>query len=100
MARGGARAGCFVTACNPQGRLLPHPRNRRAMARLRWYLRGCRLRFAEAEGRGHGGDWPAEPSLLVFGLDRARAATLGRRWRQNAVVHVRRGQPAVLLALR
>jgi carboxypeptidase C (cathepsin A) len=56
--------------------------------------------FIEGHGRGHDGAWAPEASLLVFGLRRAVAASLGRRLRQNAVVFVRRGAPAELVALR
>ena len=100
LARYGARGAAFVTACNPLGRRAPRPVNRRALARLIAWLRGRGLAFAEGDGKGDDGAWPAEPSLLVFGLRRTMAAALGRRLRQNAVVFIRRGRPAELLALR
>ncbi len=100
LARYGARGAAVVTAWNPLGRRAPWPVNRRAQARLLARLRGCGLAFAEGEGKGEDGAWPAEAHLLVFGLRRTMAAALGRRLRQNAVVFVRRGRPAELLALR
>jgi hypothetical protein len=100
LGRYGARGAAFVTACNPLGRRAPLAVNWRAQARLRAWLGGCGLAFAEGEGSGDDGTWPAEPHLLVFGLRRTMAAALGRRLRQNAVVFVRRGRPAELLALR
>jgi hypothetical protein len=100
LTRFGARGAAFVTACNPLGRRAPLPLNRRALARLRARVRERGLAFAEGEGQGDDGTWPAEPSLLVFGLRRTMAAALGRRLRQNAIVFVRRGRAAELLALR
>jgi hypothetical protein len=48
-----------------------------------------------AEGRGDAGDWPPEPGVLVFGLSRRSAASLGRSLGQNAIVGV--GRRAVML---
>jgi hypothetical protein len=58
------------------------------------------VRWREGAGRGHDGLWPPERSLLVVGLNRAAAAALGRRLRQNAIVWVCVGRRAELLALR
>jgi hypothetical protein len=100
LARHGVRSATFVTAWNPLGRRAPRAVNRRALARLRACLHRHALAFAEGEGKGDDGAWPAEAHLLVFGLRRTMAAALGRRLRQNAVVFVRRGRPAELLVLR
>ena len=100
LARHGARTGVFVTACNPLGHGCARAWNVRAMRRLRTILRAARVAFVDGAGCGRDGVWPAEPSVFVVGL-RARAAlALGRRLRQNAVVLVRPGQPAELVALR
>ena len=56
--------------------------------------------FLAGEGRGRIGDWPPEPSILAFGMSRARAASIGRRFRQNAIVYVPLGRPAELVKLR
>jgi hypothetical protein len=97
---GAARGAVFVTAWNPLGRAGARADNVRAGRRLRAALVRAGLRAAAGEGRGDRGDWPAERSLLVFGLARGPAAALGRRWRQNAVLWVARGLPVRLLPLR
>ena len=84
-----------MTAWNPHGRSAPRHWNTRALTRLRTRL----LPFIEGYGTAHDGS-SAEASLLVFGLRRVVAAALGRRLRQNAVVFVRRGARAELVALR
>jgi hypothetical protein len=96
----GRGAACFVTACNPFGLMMPSSRNHRAMARLRAALRARGMRFLPGEGRGDDGAWPPEESLLVMHLRTAEVAALGRLWRQNAVVQLRRGRKAVLVPLR
>ncbi len=92
---GACRQAAFVTACNPGSRPRPPAANRRAEKRLAAALRRRGLRLLAGVGRGDGGDWPAEPSLLVFGLTRRGAAALGRALRQNAVLHL--GRRAVVL---
>ena len=100
LARGRASRGVYVTAWNPQGRQAPRQWNARAQARLRAAMRAEGRSTIEGYGRGRDGKWAPEASLLVFGVRRAVAASLGRRLRQNAVVFVRRGAPAELVALR
>jgi hypothetical protein len=96
LSRAGASRAVFVTAWNPHGRSAPRHWNAHALARLRAGLPA----FIVGYGRGRDGTWPPEASLLVFGVRRAVAAALGRRLRQNAVVFVRRGARAELVALR
>lgn len=91
---GDARQGAFVTAWNPYSRRMPRGWNERMQARLRQAAR--RLPRTEGWGRGHG--W-AEHTLLLA-ADPRRAAVLARRFRQNAIVAVRRGGPARLVLLR
>ena len=50
--------------------------------------------FLEGEWRGN---WPPERSVLAFGVSRKAEASLGRRFRQNAVVFVRYGKVPELL---
>ncbi|OWT57685.1 hypothetical protein CEY11_17220 [Candidimonas nitroreducens] len=82
----GVDSAAFVTACNPQGRLLDDAANARAQERLRGELDARALAYFAGEGRHPRGGWPAEASFLVLGLTQQEAATLGRRWQQNAVV--------------
>lgn len=67
---------------------------------LKRYLGLHDFAFFEGEGRGRFGEWPPEPSILAFELSRAEASAIGRRFRQNAIVYVRRGRPAELVMLR
>ena len=93
LRRLGARQGGFVTAWNPLSRRMPEGWNRRLQDRLRAAAR----RLPRAEGCGTAGAW-TERHLLLAG-DARRVALLGRRFRQMAVVLVRRGQPARLVML-
>ncbi|WP_431270395.1 DUF3293 domain-containing protein [Dankookia sp. P2] len=94
LARVGARQGGFVGAWNPFSRPMPRGWNVRMLARLRKAAR----RLPQAEGSGGDRRW-RERHLLLAG-DPRRLAMLGRRFRQNAIVTVRRGAPARLVLLR
>ena len=96
LARLGARQGAFVTAWNPYSRQHPWRWNERMMDRLEEALR--RRRTAQGWGRAPDGRW-AERHLLVA-ADPRGLAVLGRRFRQNAIMVVRRGQPGALWLLR
>lgn len=94
LARMGARTGGFVGAWNPRSRRMPPGWNARALARLRTAAR----RLPMAEGWGGTARW-RERHLLVA-ADPRRCLVLARRFRQNAVVIVRRGAPARLIWVR
>ncbi|GAJ28618.1 DUF3293 domain-containing protein [Acidomonas methanolica] len=83
----------LLGACNPGGRLLPPGVNARRMAALR----RCLHDVAWREGEGRLGHW-AEP-FLAAAMPLARAKSLARRFGQNAVVVLRRGQVARLVWL-
>jgi hypothetical protein len=85
-----ARSAAFVTAWNPFSRRMPEGWNGRMLARLRQAARGRVL----AEGIGRAGRW-WERHLLVGG-DPRWIARLARRFRQNAIVVIAPGRPAVL----
>jgi N-formylglutamate deformylase len=76
----------FVTACNPFSRSLDDAENRARQAELLAELHRRGLHCRAGHGQHPINDWPAEPSYLVLGLDRAAACELGRRWEQNAIV--------------
>lgn len=92
----GARQGAFVTAWNPFSRRMPRGWNRRMQARLRTVVR--RLPQAEGWGRAPDNRW-AEQHLFVA-ADPRRVATIARRFRQNAIVVARSGQPTRLWLVR
>jgi hypothetical protein len=93
----GVRTWAFVTACNPYSLRLPDWRNLARQRRLRALCR--RLGFSALPGAGIGDSpgWPAEPSLLVLGITRARARRLGRLFGQNAIVAGRCGRAPELV---
>lgn len=96
LARHAVRRAVFITAWDPWSRTAGLAANRRAQARLRARLGRVLPGFgawAEAPEKG-------EESLLALGLGARRGAVLGRAFRQNAVVVLRRGAPALLLCLR
>ncbi len=83
----------MLSAANPGGRLMPEGWNRRAMRRLEQALR----RVPHVAGEGRLGRW-GEP-LLLARLPARPAAILARRFRQNAIVVLRRDRPARLVLL-
>lgn len=95
LARLGVREGAFVTAWNPFSRAMPWGWNDRMGQRLRDAVR--HLPQAEGWGRAQGGGWAEQHVLL--GADPRRIAVLARRFRQNAIMVVRRGQPGRLLVV-
>lgn len=85
-----SRIAVIVTAWNPMSRQMPRGWNHRMMRRLRQYFH--RLAMWDATGslrRWH------EAMLLVVG-DPRPVARLAVRFRQRAIVILRRGQPARL----
>jgi hypothetical protein len=100
LARMHATSGAFITAWNPFGKALSTRVNQRWSCELKRDLGVRGVAFVDGEGRGITGEWPAEASLLAFGLSRREASAIGRRYRQNAVVYVPQGRPAELVMLR
>lgn len=76
----------FVTAWNPFGDALAPDDNLDRQAKLIAEVDAAALRWIGGEGRGAGGDWPPEPSILILGLSRRSAKVLGRSHGQNAIV--------------
>jgi hypothetical protein len=90
----------FITACNPGGRPRSDQDNQAAQVKLERVLADKPYGCYPGEGRDPEGAWPAEPSLLVVGIARAEAESLGRAFDQNAVLFVERGKAPELVALR
>lgn len=86
-----ARQGVLITAWNPRSRRMPPRWNQRRQAALVQVLRNETTFPAEGAGRG----W-AEAHLLAL-IAPAKAQVLARRFRQNALVMLARGQPVRLL---
>jgi hypothetical protein len=87
----GVREAVFISAYNPFSRVMPPGWNRRMQSRLAESVR----RRPNLPAKGSWRRW-SEAHLLVFG-DARPSRRLLRRYRQNAVVIVRLGQPARLL---
>lgn len=81
------RTAVFITAFNPMSRVMPPGWNRRMQASL---LTAVRRRRPMLPARGHLRHW-SEDHVLVFG-DPRPMIRLARRYRQNAIVIVGRGQ--------
>jgi hypothetical protein len=92
------REWAYLTACNPASRRLPEEENVGRQRELVAAVRDLRLAFLEGEGIGADTDWPAEPSILILGIESDAARALGRRFGQLAIVVGRAGQPARLVA--
>jgi hypothetical protein len=93
LAQLGVREALLLTAWNPGGRRQPPGWNRIAEARLRAALRGRAWLPAESGLR----DWREPMHLAVLAPGAARH--LGRRFRQAALVRLRRADRAVLVWL-
>ncbi len=91
-----AREWAYVTACNPQSKLLLPQENSRRMHTLEQALSAERFRFLRGEARSRDGKWPPEPSLLIVDIAENAAIELARRFDQAAIVVGRAGELARL----
>src|SRR5678815_967239 len=93
-------AGCSVwthiTAFNPRSVRLSASENDMRQRELEDAVRKLGHPMFPGEGIGDDGTWVAERSALVFGIERATAIELGRRFGQRAIVCGRLGGPATL----
>jgi hypothetical protein len=100
LARMKVRSGAFITAWNPFSKSQSAGANAYWDRELKNYLNARGFVFLAGEGRGEIGGWPPEPSIFAFGMSRTQAASVGRRFRQNAIVYIPLGRPAELIILR
>jgi hypothetical protein len=98
LRRAGVREAAFTGAWNPFSRRRPRAWNEAMLERLRGLARRAHLPFLEGRGSALRPAW-CEQHLLLLGAWR-RAAVLARRFRQHAILRVRRGAPSRLLVLR
>lgn len=96
----GVDSGAFLTACNPQGRLLAADANARAHAALHRLLLDRGLHAIEGEGSAEGADWPAEASWFALGLSLTEATEIGVHFNQDAIVWVAADAVPELIRLR
>ena len=82
----GVASSAFITACNPQSRVLPpHENTLRQQALLEMV---CENGWPSMAGvaQAASGSWPEEASLLVLGVGRQQACALAQSFEQNALV--------------
>jgi hypothetical protein len=84
--RHNVKSSLFITASNPYGKLLDPTVNFSRYTLLLGDLRIQNLIAEEASGQHPSGNWPAERSLIVYGVDLKLARELGASHNQNAVV--------------
>ena len=94
----GCTTAAFVTAANPRSEPRPAAENAAALEKLDLIVAGAGYPWRAAEGREPGGAW-REPGRLVIGMWREHAETLGRLFRQNAIVWIERGKAPELVVL-
>lgn len=86
----------FISACNPKSVPLTDAENAARMRELERLVVAAGHVFLYGNGKDRDGQWPEEPSLLIFGLDESTAVAWAARFDQAAIVTGERGQPARL----
>ena len=82
----GFTCGAFVTAYNPYGTAQGIEANEAAHECLGTDLRALSARVIEGAGADPSGAWPEEKSYFALGIDLEAASTLGKRYRQDAII--------------
>jgi len=95
----GAETAAFVTAANPGGKAADPGENALSTEALLLAQREAGYACIPGVGRDPGGEWPAEPSVLVLGISRREAEVLGRSYEQNAVLFAEKGGALELVLL-
>ena len=94
------RSWCFVTAWNPQSKLLSDEENKTRNDKLKESLIQSGYIYYDSLGIGDDGQWPPEESFLVIGIDLEDAKGLAKKWQQNAIVFGIINDKATLQVLR
>jgi hypothetical protein len=100
LRRHGAERGTIITAWNPESVILSDAENAARETELWGWIGEQRLFALAAEGRDPTGAWQPEQSCLIFDIAPDVVATLGRRYGQNAIVHLKLGAAPELELLR
>lgn len=87
-----AACATVVTAFNPRSRVLPPAANAARHQSLVRLLEERGLTFLLGEGRDPIGRWTSETECIVFGISLAEGLEIARRFEQNALVFIERGQ--------
>ena len=97
LAAEGATAAAYLTAANPRSEPRTDAENQSAGATLDELLASAGYPRYAGEARDPENQRAAEASVLVIGIYRDNAATLGRLFGQNAIVFVEKGRPPELV---
>ncbi|MEQ8858118.1 MAG: DUF3293 domain-containing protein [Pseudomonadales bacterium] len=84
----GVAGAALISACNPGSRPTSTEANVAAQARLLARVSAAGYPWHDAEALDPDGAWPAEPGLLILGIDRTQALALARDFCQNALLYV------------
>ncbi len=98
--RRGAETAAFITAWNPGSRPLDPAANATAAARLEALVTALGLDSLPQQGIPDEPGWAPEDGLLILGLGHDAALAIAETFGQNALVLVRRGEPAELVFTR
>jgi hypothetical protein len=89
----------FVTAYNPGAQLLADYSNSSRQEELCKAVEQLGYSYLHGYGVGTITDWPPEDSILILGIDREQAESLGGQYGQKAIVVGRYLEPAKLIWL-
>ncbi|HUW49997.1 MAG TPA: DUF3293 domain-containing protein [Sulfuricella sp.] len=90
----------FITAGNPLGEPTSNSENQAAQQQLLARIKADGLPYLDGEGGDPSGQWPGEPSLLVFGISLEAAQKLAGEFRQNGFVYAGSDATPRLILLR
>jgi hypothetical protein len=90
--RRGATTAVVVTAYNPRSVVLSESENRARHAELTALLEARGYGYGLGEGRDPAGQWKPELECVVFGIPLETGLEIARRFAQNAIVFVRKGE--------
>ncbi len=99
MEADGTLTAAYLTAANPDGEQQSEAENREAAEALLAHPLLMLLPKYEGEGCDPLGKWPAEPSVLVLGIEREDAESIGISCAQNAIVFIEMGKAPELVLL-
>lgn len=90
----------FITACNPYSKTLSDEGNRARNASLLTDFKKLDITVIAGMGQDPAGQWPGEPSLFAFGIEKDAARELANKYEQNAIVWCGSNAVPELLLLR
>ena len=92
----GCRSWAFLTAWNPDGRLCNPEENYRANRQMLTVLQQKQYIILTGWGVGDDRKWAPEASFLLLGIPEAEAISIGKAFKQRAIVIGNVGEPARL----